>query len=47
MSHKTVTFYPNPNAASQYKELYKKVYLKIFPKLKNVYKDINKFTKRY
>lgn len=47
MSHKTVTFYPNPNAAEQYKELYKKVYLKIFPKLKNVYKDINKFTKRY
>ena len=47
MSHKTTTFYPNPNAAEQYKELYKKVYLKIFPKLKNVYKDINKFTKRY
>ena len=47
MSHKTTTFTPNPEAAEQYEELYRKVYLKMFPKLKNIYKDINKFTKRY
>lgn len=47
MSHKTVTFSPNPVAVQTYEELYKHVYLKMYPKLKNVYKDINKFTKRY
>ena len=47
MSHKTITFVPNPEAAKQYEELYRKVYLKMFPRLKNIYKDINRFTKRY
>ena len=47
MSHKTITFNPNPIAAEQYDELYHKVYLKMFPKLKHVYRDLNKFTKRY
>ena len=47
MSHKTTTFYPNKEAAKQYEELFRNVYLKMFPKLKNIYKDINKFTKRY
>ena len=47
MVHKTVTFSPNPVAAQQYEDLYKHVYLKMFPRLKNVYKHINKFTKRY
>lgn len=47
MSHKTVTFSPNKVAEQEYEQLYKKVYLKMFPKLKNVYKDLNKITKRY
>ena len=47
MVHKTVTFSPNPVAAQQYEDLYKHVYLKMFPRLKDVYKHINKFTKRY
>lgn len=47
MSHKTVTFSPNPVASQTYEELYKHVYLKMFPRLKNVYKNINRFTKRY
>ncbi len=47
MSHKTKTFYPNPDAAAQYEDLYRKVYLKMYPRLKGVYRHINKFTKRY
>ncbi len=47
MSHKTTTFVPNKEAAEQYEDLYRKVYLQMFPRLKNVYKDLNKFTKRY
>ena len=47
MVHKTTTFSPNEVAAQQYEDLYRKVYLKMFPKLKDVYKHINKFTKRY
>ena len=47
MSHKTVTFSPNPVAVQSYEELYKHVYLKMFPKLKKVYRNINRFTKRY
>ena len=46
MSHKTVTFNPNPVASQEYEKLYKKVYLQMFPRLKNVYKDLNKITKR-
>ncbi|MCR4911578.1 MAG: FGGY-family carbohydrate kinase [Bacilli bacterium] len=47
MSHKTVTFTPNPEAHAQYNDLYRKVYLEMYPKLKGVYKHINKFTKRF
>ncbi len=47
MSHKTTTFYPSELAAQQYEDLYKKVYLKMYPRLKNVYRQINRFTKRY
>jgi sugar (pentulose or hexulose) kinase len=47
MSHKTTTFTPNPDAVIQYEDLYRKVYLKMYPQLKDVYKHINKFTKRY
>lgn len=47
MVHKTVTFSPNEVASQQYEDLYKHVYLKMFPRLKDVYKHINKFTKRY
>ena len=47
MSHKTITFTPNKDAVEQYEDLYRKVYLKMFPQLKDVYKHINKFTKRY
>ena len=46
MSHKTVTFEPNPEAHEEYEKLYKKVYVKMFPSLKKVYKDLNKITKR-
>ena len=47
MSHKTQTFVPNKDAVSQYEDLYRKVYLKMYPQLKDVYRDLNKFTKRY
>ena len=47
MTRKTQVFTPNAEATKQYDELYRRVYLKMYPKLKNVYKDINKFTKRY
>ena len=47
MSHKTDTFIPNKDAAAQYEDLYRKVYLKMYPQLKGVYRDINRFTKRY
>lgn len=47
MCHKTTTFMPNKTDAAQYEDLYRKVYLKMFPRLKNVYRHINKFTKRY
>lgn len=47
MSHKTVTFTPNPKAVEQYEDLYRKVYLEMYPDLKGVYRHINKFTKRY
>ena len=47
MSHKTQTFNPNPVAAQTYEELFRRVYLKMFPRLKHVYRDINRFTKRY
>ncbi len=47
MCHKTTTFMPNKEASEQYEDLYRKVYLQMFPRLKNVYKQINRFTKRY
>ena len=47
MTRKTQVFTPNAEATKRYDELYRRVYLKMYPKLKNVYKDINKFTKRY
>lgn len=47
MTHKTQVFMPNAEAAKQYDELYRRIYLKMYPKLKNIYRDINKFTKRY
>ena len=47
MTHKTVTFTPNKEAAEQYEDLYKHVYLKMYPRLRRVYRHINKFTKRY
>ena len=47
MSHKSITFTPNQEAHEQYNSLYENVYLKMYPRLKGVYKDINKFTKRY
>lgn len=47
MSRKTDTFYPNSVNAEQYKDLYRKVYLEMYPRLKGVYRQINKFTKRY
>ena len=47
MSHKTTTFMPNKDAHEQYNFLYKKVYLKMYKKLNRVYRQLNKFTKRY
>ena len=47
MTHKTMTFYPVPEAAEQYQELYKHVYIRMYPRLKRIYRYINKFTKRY
>ena len=47
MSHVKETFIPNKLAHQQYQYLYKKVYLKMFPQLKDVYKDIDKFDKKY
>ena len=47
MTHVTTTFEPNAVAAQQYKYLYNKVYLKMFPQLKDVYKDINHYAKKY
>ena len=41
------TFLPNKLANQQYQYLYKHVYLKMFPQLKDVYKDIDKFDKKY
>ena len=47
MSHVKDTFIPSRLAHQQYQYLYKKVYLKMFPQLKDVYKDIDKFEKKY
>ena len=47
MSHKKDTFNPNQVAHQQYNFLYKKVYLKVFPQLKDVYKEIDKYDKKY
>ncbi|MFA7032227.1 MAG: FGGY-family carbohydrate kinase [Bacilli bacterium] len=47
MSHKSRTFEPNPVAHQQYEYLYKKVYLKMYPQLKNVYRDLYHFGKKY
>ena len=47
MSHVKDTFIPSRLAHQQYQYLYKKVYLKMFPQLKDVYKDIDKFAKKY
>ena len=47
MSHTTDKFEPNEIAHQQYEDLYRKVYLKMFPRLKNIYRHLNKFTKRY
>jgi len=47
MSHITKKFNPNEVAVQQYDYLFKKVYLKMYPQLKEVYRDINHFEKRY
>ena len=47
MSHIKDTFEPNKLAYQQYQYLYKKVYLKLFPSLKDSYKDIDKYDKKY
>ena len=47
MSHVKDTFIPNKLAHQQYQFLFKKVYLKMYPQLKDVYKDIDKFDKKY
>lgn len=47
MSHKSKTFEPNTLAHQQYEYLYRKVYLKMYPQLKDVYKDLNKYGKKY
>ena len=47
MVHPAHTFKPNKENNEIYDSLYKKVYLRMYPKLKNVYRQLNKFTKRY
>ena len=47
MVHKSQTFMPNKENSEIYESLYKKVYLKMFPRLGKVYRQLNKFTKRY
>ena len=47
MTHKCKTFEPNDLAHQQYEYLYKKVYLKMYPNLKKVYKDLNRYGKKY
>lgn len=46
MVHVSKTFYPNEVAHRQYLYLYKNVYVKMYPQLKDIYRDINKFSKR-
>ena len=46
MVRKTKTFYPNAIAQQEYDYLYKNAYTKMYPQLKNIYKDINSFSKR-
>jgi len=46
MVHQTKTFYPNVMAHQEYNYLFKNVYTKMYPQLKDIYKDINKFSKR-
>ncbi len=47
MSHIKDTFIPNELAHQQYEYLYKKVYLQMFPHLKDVYKQISTYDKKY
>lgn len=47
MRHISTTFEPNAVAVQQYEYLFKNVYLKMFPRLKNVYKNINRYNKKY
>ena len=47
MSHVTDTFLPNEVARQQYKFLYNKVYLHMFPNMKDIYKEVTKYNKKY
>lgn len=47
MSHIRDTFEPNELASQQYNYLYKKVYTKMFPQLKDIYKDLVRYNKKY
>lgn len=47
MVHQGATFEPNEVAHQKYEYLYKKVYLNMFPQLKDIYKDIKKFNRKY
>lgn len=47
MSHKSKTFEPSELAHQQYEYLYRKVYLKMYPQFKGVYKDLNRYGKKY
>ena len=46
MSHVNKTYHPNEVAVQQYDYLYHHAYLKMYPQLKNINKDLNKFSKR-
>ena len=47
MSHPSITFYPNKENHKRYNFLYKKVYVKMFPQLKDLYKELKKYERKY
>ena len=47
MSHPSITVYPNKENHKRYNFLYKKVYVKMFPQLKDLYKELKKYERKY
>ena len=47
MSHVVDTFLPNEVARQQYEFLYKKVYLNMYPRMKDIYKEVTHYNKKF